>query len=142
MLQWTEKFETGHPVIDAQHRMLIDYINRLETMSYTTNPDRQEAEFLLNLVDFVESYTRVHFTHEESCMAKHRCPAYEQNKQAHQDFLQFFRHFKERFESEGCRPEVLGRLHATCCAWIQQHILHVDHQLKPYLNHPPSEPSA
>jgi hemerythrin len=134
MLQWTEQFETGDPDIDSQHKMLIDYINRLEEMSRTTNPDRTEAEFLLNLVDFVENYTKVHFSHEENCMARHRCPAYEKNKSAHQEFLQFFQRFKYRFENEGCRPDILKELHDTCSAWIQGHILRIDTQLKPCLD--------
>ena len=131
MLQWTEQFETGQAEIDSQHKTLIDYINRLEEMSHTTNPDRAEAEFLLNLVDFVETYTDVHFKHEEGCMVKHRCPSYQDNKDAHSQFLQFFRKFKHRFESEGCRPEVLKELHDFCANWIEGHILQIDMQLKP-----------
>ncbi len=137
MLQWTEEFETGHAEIDVQHQTLIGYVNRLEEMSYTTNPDRHEAEFLLDLVAFVEDYTRVHFSHEENCMARHRCPAYAENKAAHHDFLDFFRKFKRRFEVEGCRREVLQELHDACSAWIRGHILRIDVQLKPSLNQTP-----
>ena len=132
ILQWTEQFETGDPCIDSQHKMLIDYVNRLEEMTHTTNPDRTEAEFMLNFVDFVETYTIEHFKHEENCMARHKCPVYEQNKTAHAEFLQFFRRFKDRFEIEGCRPDILKELHDTCSAWIQGHILRVDTQIKPY----------
>jgi hemerythrin len=135
MLQWSAHFETGHLEIDSQHRTLIDYINRLEEMSHTTNPDRVEAEFLFNLVDFVESYTKTHFALEESCMARHRCPAHEENKAAHAQFLGFFRNFKHRFETEGCRPEVVKELHDTCSAWVQNHILRVDQKLRA---HPPA----
>lgn len=139
MLQWTEQFETGQTEIDAQHKTLIDYINRLEEMSHTTNPDRAEAEFLLNLVDFVETYTEVHFKHEESCMVKFRCPSYSDNKAAHGQFLDFFRKFKHRFESEGCRPDVLKELHDFCSSWIQSHILRLDMQLKPCIEKIPSK---
>jgi hemerythrin len=142
MLQWTEKFETGDSVIDSQHKTLISYINRLEGVSRTTNLDRQEAEFLLNLVDFVELYTAAHFQHEEGCMLRHRCPVYDENKNAHTLFLEFFRNFKRRFETEGCRPEVLRELHDKCSDWIQKHILHIDLQLRPCLGQPsPEEPS-
>jgi len=130
MLQWTEKFETGYPEIDSQHKRLVEYINELESLAYTTNPDRQEAEFIVNLVDFVEAYTATHFKHEEDCMARHRCPAYSENQAAHESFLRFFRGFKQRFEAEGSRPEVLKELHDVCSGWIQTHILKVDVQLK------------
>jgi hemerythrin len=133
MLQWTEEFETGEPIIDSQHKLLVGYINQLEGMSHVTNPDRHEAEFLLNLVDFVENYTLVHFQHEEGCMARHHCPAHAENQAAHAEFLQFFRQFKLRFESEGCRAELLQQLHDYCCAWVRSHILRIDLQLKPCL---------
>jgi hemerythrin len=133
MLQWTEEFETGEPSIDSQHKLLVGYINQLEGMSRLTNPDRQEAEFLLNLVDFVEGYTLVHFRHEEGCMVRHRCPAHAENQAAHADFLLFFRQFKLRFESEGCRADLMQQLHDKCAAWVRLHILRIDRQLKPCL---------
>lgn len=133
MLAWTEKYATGDPVIDLQHQTLIDYINRLEGISRTTNFDRTEAEFVLHLVDFVENYTVTHFQHEEGCMGRHRCPAQAENKVAHARFLAFFEDFKRRFASEGGRPELLGQLHQTCSEWIHEHILGVDLQLKPCL---------
>jgi hemerythrin len=133
MLQWTDNFETGDPVIDSQHKTLIGYINRLEGVSRTTNFDRKEAEFIINLVDFVEIYTLEHFKHEEGCMVRHRCPAHQMNKDAHAQFLEFFTRFKRRFEAEGSRPDVLQELHDSCSDWIQKHILQIDLQLKPCL---------
>ena len=133
MLQWTAQFETGQPDIDSQHKKLIEYINGLEEMSHTTNPDRAEVEFLLNLMDFLECHTEVHFKREESYMMHYQCPAYQENKEAHARFLEFFRKFKLRFASEGFRPEVLKELHDTCSAWVQNHVLQVDMQIKPCL---------
>jgi hemerythrin len=140
MLQWNQQFVTGNSKIDNQHRSLISYINRLEEVARNTNPNRQEVEFILNLVDFVENYTQMHFAHEESCMNRHRCPAHHENMAAHGQFLEFFREFKRRFEAEGCRPNVLKELHDRCSFWIQDHILKIDMQLKPYLE--PDVPSG
>ena len=134
MLQWTEKFETGHALIDSQHKMLVNYVNRLEGLSRITNPSRQEVEFCIQLIGFMETYITVHFAQEENCMESHNCPAQHDNKKAHHDFLQFFRKFKMRFDSEGCRPDIMTELHATCSSWIQQHILKIDRQLKPCLS--------
>ncbi len=133
MLQWSTQFETGHTLIDSQHQMLISYFNRLESMATNRSPSRQEEEFLLNLVNFVETYSVVHFKHEEGCMLRHRCPACAENKEAHGQFLAFFRQFKLRFETEGCRPELVHELQEACATWIQQHILKIDLQLKPCL---------
>jgi len=133
MLQWSEKFETGHSLIDSQHKMLITYVNQLEGMSRNTNPSRQDVEFCVQLISFLDTYIIVHFAHEERCMLSYKCPIHLENKQAHHDFLNFFRHFKLRFNTDGCRPDLLSEFHKTCSSWIQEHILQIDLQLKPCL---------
>jgi hemerythrin len=130
MLRWNEQFETGHALIDTQHKMLIGYINRLEGMSRITNPTREEAEFFLQLVEFIEVYINVHFTHEESCMARCHCPVYQENKSAHLQFKKVFSGFKEHFKIHGFRPDYIAELHQTCSNWIEQHILRVDVKIK------------
>ena len=133
MLRWSEQFETGHSLIDTQHKMLITYINRLEGMSRITNPTRQEVEFFLQLVSFMESYVDVHFKEEENCMHSYKCPAHEDNKEAHRKFLVFFRQFKRQFEIQGFCQKVIQELHDFCSTWIQGHILQIDMQIKPCL---------
>lgn len=133
MLRWSEQFETGHTLIDTQHKTLVSYINRLEGMSVITNPTRQDVEFILKLLNFIETYMDVHFKLEEDCMEKYRCPAHQENKEAHQKFLTFFQEFKRRFETEGVRQQVLISLHESCSSWIRQHIMRIDVRLKPCL---------
>jgi hemerythrin len=131
MVNWTERFATGSKVIDQQHRMLINNLNHLESMLTGTNPTREEGEFLIHLIDFLESYAITHFEFEEQCMERYRCPAHAQNKQAHQQFLTLISQFKERCNQEGLRPEILRSLHHTLSSWIEDHIPHVDAQLRP-----------
>ena len=133
MVIWTENFTTGSSQLDQQHRMLIDHINRLEEMLTITNPTREECEFMIELVDFLEDYAETHFKQEEQCMERFRCPSHQQNKVAHGRFLKFFRDFKEHYKAEGFRREILLNLHSTVSRWIEEHILHLDTQLKPFL---------
>ena len=137
MLLWTEQFETGHPLVDTQHRMLISYINRLEDLAGNLNPSRVEVELFLRFIEFLETYILTHFGEEEKCMNRFKCPVREENQTAHRAFLAFFRKFKLRLEAEGYRPQVVRELHDSCSAWIQQHILRIDVQLKPCLNQAP-----
>jgi len=130
MVLWNEQFVTGSSTIDQQHRMLITNINHLESMLAGTNPTREEGEFLVHLVDFLEAYADAHFQFEEHCMEKYRCPAHARNKLAHAQFLEFFRQFKERSKAEGFRPDLLRSLHQKLSSWIQDHILQVDTQLR------------
>jgi hemerythrin len=130
MVIWTEKLATGVPKLDLQHQMMINNINHLEGMLTSTNPTREECDFLIHLVSFLETYSEMHFKLEEDCMDRYRCPAYKQNKEAHQQYRDFFQSFHRRYTTEGFRPEVLKELHAAASAWIENHILAVDTQLK------------
>jgi len=131
MVLWNEQFVTGSSKLDLQHRTLINNINHLEEMLTTTNLTREECEFVIHLVDFLENYADTHFNFEEQCMARYRCPAHVKNKQAHEQFRVFFQHFKERYKAEGFRREILLGLHKTLNLWIEEHILQVDTQLRP-----------
>jgi len=131
MVQWTEQFATGSSRLDEQHRMLINNINHLEAMLASTNPTREEGEFLIHLVNFLEKYAATHFQFEEHCMEKYRCPAHARNKQAHEQFKKFFNEFKAHSQSKGFRPDLLQGLHKKLNLWIQEHILQVDAQLRP-----------
>jgi hemerythrin len=131
MLDWNEKFETGHLVVDSQHRMLIAYVNRLEELSGRSNPSSYDIELFSRFLDFLEGYITTHFREEESCMLRFRCAAHKENMIAHTEFLDFFRGFKLRLQSEAYSPEAVRELYGTCVAWIQRHILRIDVQLKP-----------
>jgi len=133
MVLWTKRFATGSDTIDQQHRMLINNINHLEAMLTNTNPSRTECDFLIHLVDFLETYADHHFKFEEGCMERHHCPAHTRNKEAHGQFLQFISNYKARVKVEGFRQEALVQLHSTLGKWIEEHILRIDTQLKPCL---------
>ncbi len=131
MLDWNEQFETGHPLIDTQHRMLISYINRLEEMAGNPSPNQEEIELVLRFMEFLENYIMTHFREEEDCMFRFRCPAHQQNQMAHREFLGFFTGTKLRFEVEGYSVEAAQELFEACVAWIQRHILKIDVQMRP-----------
>lgn len=131
MIIWDEQFATGSDALDQQHRVLINNLNLLESMLTETNPTREQGEFLIHLVDFLESYAHTHFSFEEQCMEKYRCPAHARNKQEHEQFLKFLREFKERCRAEGLRVDVLQGLYQRLGSWVEGHILTVDTRLKP-----------
>lgn len=134
MIAWTEQFATGFDKIDLQHRALINHVNHLEELLTTTNPTREECEFVIQLLDFLVNYAQTHFEAEEQCMARYRCPAHEKNKQAHEQFRMFSHQFKERYQAEGFRRETILCLHSTVSRWIEEHIRRVDAQLKASIN--------
>lgn len=131
MIIWTNEFETGSAKLDQQHRLLIDNINLLKDLLDTPDLGRQEAEFSVFLVDYLEAYANIHFKGEDGCMVAYRCPVHAINQQEHQRFRGFIRDYKRRCEREGFSVELLRQLHQVMRTWITEHILKVDTQLKP-----------
>jgi hemerythrin-like metal-binding protein len=129
MLLWNEKYATGDSLIDSQHRMLISYINQLEGLARIANPSVQDFERFLRFVEFLETYVLTHFKDEDACMNRARCPAYEENKRGHSEFLDFFREIKLRLGTEGCHPALVKKLHESCTTWVKQHVFRIDVQL-------------
>jgi hemerythrin len=127
MLAWSEQFATGSTLVDTQHRMLIEKINKLEQLLSGPPPSKATCDELLN---FLASYVATHFKFEEQCMARYHCPVHEKNKEAHAAFLGIFAKYQQRYQTEGPKPELLRSLQAAASDWIKNHILSVDIQLK------------
>lgn len=133
MLIWSEEFATGSPIIDQQHRQLIVHVNQLDGLLGKTNPSRADIEFIIQFLDFLDDYLESHFSFEEQCMENYRCPAHRRNQQAHAQFRQMFQRYKENAVHGGFRLELLTELNQTMHAWVQDHILRIDTELKPCL---------
>jgi hemerythrin-like metal-binding protein len=127
MLKWSEEFATGSPLVDTQHRLLIDKINDLEVMLAGPQLSKAACDVLLS---FLGSYVTTHFRFEEQCMERAHCPMHAQNKKAHEAFLGIFAKYKERYAVEGPKPELLKELQKTASDWIKNHILTVDLSLR------------
>jgi len=128
MLTWQSEFETGFPLVDGQHKILIDKINKLEFLIKGPTINKPEVD---SLVNFLASYTATHFKFEERCMELHHCPAFAQNKTAHEQFLAVVTKFKIDYAAQGPTRENIGKLHELASSWIKNHILKIDMQLKP-----------
>jgi hemerythrin len=127
MLEWKSDYATGVLAVDSQHKVLFDYINRLEKLLEKTKIDRSEADGLLT---FLEDYAVLHFRGEENCMARFQCPAFEANKEGHALFLNNLKFYRGQYENLSKPNEMLERLHESMVWWIDQHILKVDVQLR------------
>ncbi|MDP0501709.1 MAG: hemerythrin family protein [Verrucomicrobiota bacterium JB022] len=125
-LVWNDRYTTGHPRVDEQHKSLFAYLNDLEGLLRLRECDTPMVE---NLIRSLGVYVRIHFACEESCMEIHRCPNAEKNKREHAIFLREFNSFREAWRQEGPSLERLQMLHRASEAWIVQHIFKVDQEL-------------
>ncbi len=130
MIHWSKEFETGSAKLDQQHRALIDNINLLKAQLDHTHPTREELEFAVGLVNYLEMYANIHFDAEEKCMERYRCPAHANNQQEHERFRGFIRDYRKLCQAEGFKVELLKSLHGVIRGWIEEHILKVDTRLR------------
>ena len=106
-LAWSDKFATGRPGMDHEHRQLIELIDGLlERMAGTCTRDLAR-EFL------GEIYARIsaHFALEEKVMREMKYDQYEIHKADHERLLDQIRDIMDQaVEDEGyCCCERLGR---------------------------------
>jgi hemerythrin len=126
MITWGPKFETGHAIVDNDHKSLVAQLNALsEALHRGEGKDR-----LTEMIVFLNSYARDHFAREEDHMKKVLCPAYEENCQAHDQFVLKLDNWVKRLNATGASTSLVLEVHREACAWIQNHMAGVDCKLR------------
>jgi hemerythrin len=126
MIQWNSSLETGHVVVDNDHKQLVAQLNRLSE-ALGRGAGREE---ITGIIVFLNSYAREHFAREEVHMQRVACSAYAENCRAHAQFLQKLATWLERLKSTGASTSLVLDVHREACAWISAHIVGVDCKLR------------
>lgn len=125
-MKWSDAFIIGVDRIDHQHRMLFQMVNDFESNLEEGRGARVYGDFLHSL----DVYARSHFSFEESCMERYRCPAAAENRSAHGNFIEFVSGFRVRFEEQGFVPHDASNLIETLDEWLSEHIGRLDVRLR------------
>jgi hemerythrin len=126
-MKWKEEYSVGIERIDEQHQMLFKMVGDFRAALDEGHGVRTYGLLLKSL----EVYTRNHFEFEECCMEQRKCPAAQQNKDAHQELLDSLAHYKERYTGRGYNQEEAYQLMTSLEEWLDDHICAIDLQLKP-----------
>lgn len=81
-IEWKSIYEIGIENIDAQHKQLIEIINRLHEANVTGTSKMIVGEILQELLD----YTIFHFNEEEMFLTNHNYPGFDKHKSEHEEF--------------------------------------------------------
>jgi hemerythrin len=126
-IEWTDAYSTGIPRLDEQHKAMFALLNDLERLLAGGEPVPPEAEAI---VDRFVRQSEGHFSYEERCMLRHKCPYARTNELAHAAFLRSLEEVRESIRREGPSGPLLRRLHAMAQAWLVIHICHTDAHLR------------
>ncbi|ADE12599.1 bacteriohemerythrin [Sideroxydans lithotrophicus] len=113
-MEWTRDLESGIPVIDAQHKRIIEFINELDDACQTGNTEETShvMEGLLN-------YTVTHFEFEEDLQEKAGYPFLKAHQRIHEIFMKKVSDIRGRAaKGEDVAPELLRLLKG----WLASHI--------------------
>ena len=122
---WDSTFDVGVPVIDSQHRRIVDYINQL----HRATEGRDKAAVVDVLEQLVE-YTVAHFGFEEAMQEQGGYPHREAHKKSHESFARKIHGYQERCESG---EDVADKLLEELRQWLINHIQKEDADFAPYL---------
>lgn len=127
LIEWSERFLTGHPVIDHQHQALFEQINELEQAAIM---GCSEVE-LFRLAEQVRLSTQEHFRCEEQLMMEQGFPGLEAHRKEHQEILRNGEALMEQCQSSNVR--LSETIPSSLRSWALQHILDEDLQLAEFM---------
>ena len=101
---WDESMSTGVQALDDQHKQVITWLNEmLEAMLQ----GKGHAE-IKGMLDRINSYTTIHFRHEEDCMARYKCPAAHADAADHARLSRVLAGLNAEFERDGATARRLS----------------------------------
>ena len=127
-LEWREDYNVGHPLIDSQHRRIVEVINTVYNLVKGQGDKGELSKALGALLD----YTIEHFTLEESIIKSIRFPESEEHKLLHLKMRNSTQNIVLRNEKEPF-AEIAEETLTLLKNWWLNHIRRVDIQYKPYL---------
>ena len=63
-------------------------------------------------------------------MTRHNCPVARENKEAHDQFLEYFGSFQREYKAKGSSAALLTKLHQMTESWVVTHICSIDIHLQ------------
>ncbi|MBE0477050.1 MAG: hypothetical protein IBX62_08145 [Coriobacteriia bacterium] len=122
---WDESMETGHPMIDQQHRELIGLVDELDDAEFRS----EDHGAVLHVLDRVTEFALTHFDAEEDLMEQVDYPPVPTREmvERHREFKAYTRLRVLEFRA----GEMLGvgPLQSFLRDWLTEHEFGLDRQL-------------
>lgn len=111
---WSTELDTGIPVIDQQHRRIVDFINDLEAAQVLGDKNQ-----IKQVVDDCVDYTLSHFAFEESMQEEAGYAYCKPHKKVHELFTRKVSEYQERL---ALGDNIGEELHGMLARWLVNHI--------------------
>lgn len=129
LFHWRENMSVGVETLDADHKKLIDLLNRLHYMALA-GADRDS---IADLLDELVRQAEYHFRNEEILMRFHKFPECEAHRTLHGEVLRELDEVRDRFV-EAPESVRIDDLYDFFADWLLVHMMSEDIKYKPYLS--------
>lgn len=129
-IEWTQNLSVGVQSIDHQHKTLFEKANQL----FEAGRQNKTKEFISEMLDFLDDYTKQHFHSEEIYMKSIGYPGYESQKKMHSDFISALAKLKKDYQESGGNILVILNANQIVADWLLKHISVEDKKIGDYAN--------
>jgi hemerythrin len=120
LIQWKKEYAIGVAKLDKQHKKIIKILNQLIEQR-VEGKNEKEIEKIL---DDLQAYIKEHFRTEEEYMLKHQYAGYEEQRNAHNQFIELLFEAQKEYCKNGRLTSI--NLLNFVWDWFSQHILKLD----------------
>jgi hemerythrin len=129
LYDWDASLETGHELVDNQHKQLFKKLNDLVE---ARESGKGKAE-LAKTLEFLAAYTLKHFDDEEALQVKYNYPDYLRHRTLHTDFKAKVGEMAEQLQKSGYNDVFLGETIGVIADWLLHHIKGDDFRMAAYV---------
>lgn len=127
-MAWSESLSVGVPLIDEQHKTWFEKADLL----FEAGRNARAREFIAELLEFLDAYTKKHFADEERYMQSIDYPGYPLQKKAHTEFIAQLARLKEEYKASGGNLLVIMNANQMVLNWLTNHISTMDRKIGEY----------
>ncbi len=129
-MPWTPNLSVGVPMIDDQHKTWFEKAEKL----FEAGKNHQAKEYIGELLEFLDSYTKKHFTDEEQYMLQIHYPEYEEQRRAHAAFIAQLTKLRSDYAASGGSLLVILNANQMIVDWLTKHISVMDKKIGQFVS--------
>ncbi|MBR0596667.1 bacteriohemerythrin [Sinanaerobacter chloroacetimidivorans] len=122
---WTEDLSVGVDLVDQQHKIWFEKADQL----FEAGKSGKAKEFIAQMLDFLDDYTKKHFSDEEKYMQSIHYPEYDKQKSLHTAFITELEKLKKEFQLSGGNILVILNANQMVVDWLTKHISSEDKKI-------------
>ncbi|MDK2936622.1 MAG: hemerythrin [Eubacteriaceae bacterium] len=124
-IKWTPELSVGVENIDSQHKIWFEKADKL----FEAGKSGKSKDYIVQMLDFLDDYTKQHFRDEEAYMTKINYPELAAQKTAHQNFIGELSKIKMEYAKSGGNISLIINANQMIVNWLTQHISNMDKKI-------------